>query len=192
MFFDGDVDRRIEQGMSGTDKRCHWFPGHVDQILVKRDAFIIGQDRLTAADAPVAVTNLRRYVLDLVSFWFAFVNGAAKEPERFKEKRGDVVWLQTAGVCSFHLFANLANAANVHHIAGQSTALNQFAQMVSIERFVHDRRQSGAGLPGCRRNGSPPEGVRAGTILEITCPRTSKTCPPSALRSSSSFFSKQR
>jgi hypothetical protein len=129
-----------------------------------------------------------RNVGDLVSLGLPLVDRAAEQLEGFQEERGDEVRLQPPGVGPLHVLPNGTDAGGVHRVVARARP------------SISSRRCSGQSALSTTWSAWPdlrPVAVADGlheqfpqrAVLEGQPPRTSKTWPPSALRSSSSFSS---
>ena len=140
---DDEVERGIEQRMAWADEGRQWLAGNADKGLLEGDPLVALQDGLAAADLPVAVADYGRNMLDLVAVRLAFVNRAAEQLERFEEERGDESAVAAAGPRPVPCPRGFAGPGDVHRIVGQRPPLDQFAQVLAVERL--DRRPGTGG-----------------------------------------------
>ena len=125
------------RGWPGTDKGGQWLPLGCDQSLLKRDALIARQYRLTDPDQPIAVSHEGRDVGDLVAPRLTLLRSAAEPLERFEKEGFDVVGLEPTRFRAFHFLANAIDPACIHRIVGQRPLFDQVLQLAPVECIGH-------------------------------------------------------
>jgi hypothetical protein len=131
-----EVNGRIEKGMPGTDKggQCLTMWGY--QRLVKSYTLVMGQDRFTKSNQPIAIAYRRRDMGNLISPWLALLCVAAELLECLKEERLDIVGLKAARICAFHLLPNAMDFGHVHRVVRQGALLYQVSELGPIKGVV--------------------------------------------------------
>lgn len=86
------------------------LPIHAHTVLVKGDAFVGVEHGRTAANHPIAKTDVGGDTTNLETPRLTFVELAVEKFERFLEKGSDVVRLQFAGLGAIHPVADFLHA----------------------------------------------------------------------------------
>jgi hypothetical protein len=83
-------------------------------------------------------------VSDFIALWFALVDRASEQPERFEEEAGDEVRLQAAGLGAFQILADCAHPGGVHRIVSERALFQQFLTKLAVGDIVHGLKETGA------------------------------------------------
>src|SRR6266568_4367892 len=130
------IHGHIQQGMARTNKRRGRFAGYIDQFFFKNHTLVTTQYGGSRITTRYAIVDITRNMLDLITAWLAFITISTKAFERFQEKGGNKMWLETTSGSAFHIFAHLAHAHHVHYLASEGTLFQQSLQVFAIEPLV--------------------------------------------------------
>src|SRR6266568_8952173 len=122
--------------MAGTNERREWLARHIDQFFLKNHTLVAAQDGGSGITTRYAIVDITRNMLDFITARLAFITISTKPFERFEEKGGNKMWLETTSGSAFHIFAHLAHAHHVHYLASEGTLFQQSLQVFAIERLV--------------------------------------------------------
>ena len=142
MAFKRQIKRRIEQRMAGADKRGRRLALWCDQRLLKSDALVAREHRLTRSDHAVPIAYRCGDVRHFIAAGLALASCASKVFECFDEERLDVVRLQASRFCAFHVLPNPSDSASVHHVVSKSTLFEQLLQVRPIDSVDDRLRES--------------------------------------------------
>src|SRR4051812_28670312 len=132
--------------MAGADEGRERLTGWSDQSLLKGDAFVAGQHRLTDADQTVAVADRGRDMGDLVPAPFPLLRYAAHTLERFQAEGLDVVGLKPPGFGALHFLTYTVDPARVHGVVGERAFFQQVLELAAVEGVLDDASQTRANV----------------------------------------------
>src|SRR5690606_2998799 len=100
---EGEVERRVEEGVAGADEGREGLARRRDQLLLEGEPFVALGDRLADPDLPVAVPDQGGDVPDLVAPRLALAHGPVEPLKGLEEERLDVMRLQPPRLGALHL-----------------------------------------------------------------------------------------
>jgi len=144
--FQHEVDRGVEQGVTGTDERRERLALGSNEGLLEDDALVPRQDSLADAGEAVSVAHRGGHVTHLEATRLALADGPAELLERLEEEGLDVVGLQPARLRTLHVLAHARKPARVHRVAHERSLLEQILDLRSVNGVCDRLREARAHL----------------------------------------------
>ena len=129
--------------MSGA-KQLGWDHAlHIAALFFKAHPFVSLQHRLPKADLHIPAAHRRGHKGDFVASGLARAYLATHRAEGFQKECFDKMGLQLVRLHPLHLFPDGRNLLYVHGVVGQSTLIQQFSELLLVQRVVHNLLQPG-------------------------------------------------
>src|SRR5690606_8808620 len=143
---EGEVERRVEEGVTGADEGREGLARRRDQILLVGDPLVALEDRLADPDHPVAVPDQGGDVPDLVAPRLALAHRPPEPLKGLEEERLDVMRLQPPRLGALHLLPDPLDPGDVHGLRYVGAVLEEFLELLPVDRGLDGAVEPGADL----------------------------------------------